>query len=526
MRTGGTVAIPTGTTSRQLEAIGRWTLAGVVIVGMVAWLRPGYLAWGALAAALGVVWSLWLVWRTNSADTTVPGHPFHLALLGPGAILAWHLGKTGLSPGPVDATAVSGALNMSMIFQLAMVSLGVMLSQSLLPRAAGHFGVLSVCGAAMMGGTAVTMAWGIADAARSSVALLGFAGVCVWLTPLWGVVRDEDPERWPDPLRRRELRVFCLAAAAAGAGFLVWAAPHEALLAAGMTGLTFCLAGLIFHQRRIVLLLVGGAMAVLAAGVARLAGSQIVSFEWIPKDLFGRGENVFKNLSAADSGLAILAGAVGWTGLIWLVAGLAACTVWSMWRARRGHRGDQARAIVWTNAAALVSCALLAPAGPFSPAVTLAAALTWGLLPATLGRKFRPRPGAVLIGVLVVIMLLQGLGRRTGLMMWAAAAYGLDDLLLHCAAGFTLAMILSWYIGARKVWLGLLGIAVSVLAGGMGELAQNLISTRGGELADWVAHTIGAAAAIPLYLLAVGARWCESQDAKSMNDARGDYGTR
>lgn len=493
-------------------------MAGVVIIGMLTWWRPGYLMWGALIAALAVVYTLWLIWRTSTGDRSVPGHLFHLVVLGPAAVLAWHTCFTGLSAERTDPSAVSGALNASMIFQLALLSLGVMLAQSLLPRAACRFGVLSVCGAAMMGGAAAAMIWGRAEAGRSALAILGFAGVCVWLAPLWGVLRQDDPEQPPHPLRRLSLRVICVAVAASGAGVLACVAPHEALLATGVVGATVFLAGLVFRRRRIILLVVGGFLAVAAAIAARLARSPVMSLEWIPVDWFGRGEKAFGEVYAGSSGLAILARAVGWSGLTWLVVGLAACTVWLMWHARKGHPGDRGRAVVWTSAAALAGCAMLAPAGPFIPAVTLAAALTWGLLPTMLGREPRGRPGALLLAGLLALMLLQGLARKGGLLSWGAAACGWSDSFLHAAAGLLLAMTLSWYMGARNTWLGVLGLALAVLGGGVGELAQGLLSARGAELSDWVAHSLGVAVALPVYLLAVGSRWCESPDAAPKAD--------
>jgi hypothetical protein len=481
---------------------------------MLLWWLPGYPAWGALTAALVTIWTLWLIWRTNAGDPTVPGHPLHLVLLGPVAVLAWHLGKIALSSEPLHPMAVAGAINMSMIFQLAVLSLGVMLTQSLLPRAAGHFGVLSVCGVAMMGGAAAAITFGRFEAARSPVVLLGFVGACVWLAPLWGVLRPDKPEQLLHPLRRRGLSLACAGVAAVGAGALTWAAPHEALLAAGVIGAVVFIAGLVFRRGRILLLAAGGGVTILTATVARLARSSLMSLEWVPDRLFGRGEEAFREVFGGDSGLAVLAGAVGFFGLLWFIAGLAACTVWLMWQARRGRRGDQRRAIIWTAATALASCAMLAPGGLFSPAVTLAVAFTWGLLPSMLGCRRRARSGAALVAALVVLMVLQGLSRRSGLFAWSAGAYGWGDQLLHWTVGFTLAMVLSWYMGVRRAWLGLLGIVLAVLGGGAGELAQNLASIRGGELGDWLAHSLGAAAAAPLYFLAIGSRWCESPDAK------------
>ena len=151
------MAIPIGTTSRQLRTISRWLFAGVVIVGVLTWWRPGHRSWGAMAVGMLVPWALWLAWQTVSAERTVPGNPVHLVLLGPVAVLTYHHTHVSLAGTASDPQAFGGALNMSMILQIALVALGMLLAQSLLPRLRGQVITISACGAAMMGGMAAAI---------------------------------------------------------------------------------------------------------------------------------------------------------------------------------------------------------------------------------------------------------------------------------------------------------------------------------------------------------------------------------
>jgi len=83
---------------------------------------------------------------------------------------------------------------------------------------------------------------------------------------------------------------------------------------------------------------------------------------------------------------------------------------------------------------------------------------------------------------------------------------------VHAFAAFFLTLVLAWQGGARKARWGLLAIAAAALAGGVGEALQGLLSERVMSMGDWLAHLEGCAAAAPLYLLCIGARWCESAD--------------
>ena len=116
-------------------------------------------------------------------------------------------------------------------------------------------------------------------------------------------------------------------------------------------------------------------------------------------------------------------------------------------------------------------------------------------------------------------MLMLGLPRRTGLVSWSAAVFRMQDYAMHGVVGFFLAMSLEWLMGARRVWLGVAGAGVSILAGAAGELVQYVATDRQAQWSDFRAHAVGSAAALVPYLLAVGSRWWESPDARRTGDA-------
>jgi len=518
------MAIPAGTTSRQVQWLARWALTGMMILGMMAWWWPGYRSWGSAIAGLTLVLALWLAARIVAADRCVPGHPVHLVILVPACILAVHLAVDVTGPARNVPGALRGAIDASMIYWLGLLSLGVLLAQSLLPRAASHVAVLGAGGAAMMLGPAAAMFAGPTAPVRTALALLGFAGVCVWLTMIWGLGAGGEATAGaagapPGPKPHRFLRGACIAVAAVAAGALAIEAPLQALLVAGIVAATLFVAGLVFPGRRVLLLLVGGTLAVGVLAVLSLA-------RWVRHALielvvqaakgtaFGRGEDALRDFCAGDSGLAMLVGMVGWVGTIWFIGGLGACVVWLLFHARRGHSGDRGRAIVWSVAAGCSAAALIAPGGLVIPATALAASFIIGLLPVMLGRPERRRPGLWMLTAIGAMMILLGLVPQPGLFSWVLGRFGRSDTILHVGMGFLTAILVAWQMGTRRVWLGLDGILLAALLGGPAEFAQYVASNRTAELRDWLHHIIGAAGAVGPYLLCMMARRSESADAR------------
>jgi len=507
------MAIPVGTTSRQLGAIARWTLVWVVVLGSLSWWWVGYDSWAGLSGGILVVLGLWLTWRTVGDNRTVPGHPLHIVLVVPAVILTCHFVRHGLVDRPRGSLALSGALDISMVFHLAVFAAGVMLTQSLFPRAARYAAVLAICGAAMMGSSSAALAWGQAGQVTDALTLLGFAGVSVWLSLLWGLAPGGEAGGVPQALRRRELRLACIGVGGMAAGLFVRVSPVAAVWAGIVVGGVLIVGALVFDRHRLILLAAG---AVLCGGglcLALLRGHGTMTFLPDGAGWFGVGETAFRRLSAHSGGVELIFATTGWVGGLWCLAGACLCAVGLLIQARR-HGADQGRAIVWLAATALASGAMMVPGGAFVPAATLAAAFTWGMLPAMLGRPAASRHGAILLAPVGMLMLALVIARSGGLVLWIAQGYGYDDKILHGIAGFLLAALLAWLFGSRRWWVGLGAIVLSAALGGAGELLQRLVTTsRQADLNDWAAHALGSALAVGPYLLCVGARMCESPEA-------------
>ena len=182
------------------------------------------------------------------------------------------------------------------------------------------------------------------------------------------------------------------------------------------------------------------------------------------------------------------------------------------------------RAIVWTSATMLASCSILATGGVYTPAVLVACALTWGMLPVMLGRALKERSGSLMIVPMLLLMVLLGVTRQEGIVKRAAVSFGLGADFLHYIVGAVLAGTLAWLLGCRNLWFGLLAIALSALAGGAGELLQMVMTSwRLPDLGDWALHALGCVTMVPPYLLAMGSRWSESPQVAASRCGDGAY---
>jgi len=528
------MAIPIGATAGQFSSIARWTFACLVVLAVFAWASPSTAGWGAVLIGLLVTLLIWLMCQTTEGRRTVPAHPVQWVLLVPAGILAYHLGRQSLPTPPDPLSHMDGAVNVSMLLQVAMLSLGIMLSQSLLPKAAQHVVALGICGAAMMSAPLAARLYGdeSVQAMRHTLALLAFAGVGVWLSSLWGVGwRTEvwTPERRGKKPRAssgasvKVARVAIVAVAAAVSCWLTWVSPPAAMLAAAALGGVVLLGGVVFPGNRAVLLVAGGVVtggALLASGIVpRLAEISLNAGEM---GLVGLGELAFGRVSASDNGLTVLAWTIGWGGVWWMAGGMVVCIAYLMSRARTRRAWDRRRVIVWTWATVLSSCAMLSVGGLFSPAMVLSASLTWGLMPRMVGRGGEERSGGVFLLVLAAMAVVLGIARNGGLIHWSVSALFAApriDKYLHVGTGVFLTMTMAWLMSARHKWLGVVGICLAAGAGVLGEVVQ-LAFQRQMDLRDVGAHLVGCAAGAIPFLLCMGARWCESPDARAP-DTRG-----
>ncbi len=459
------MAIPIGTTSRQLQSLARWSLMVVFVLGMFAWTAPSYYAWGSLVGGLLAVLAIWILARTVAGDRTVSVHPIQLVILTVGIIVSYHLSRNALG---VDNSGddLAGAMDMSMFFHLLLLALAVMLSQDLISTVQNRLLVPAVLGASMMAGAGFGLLIGD-QLSRWSLTLLGLAGLCVWLSPIAELNRA----------------------------------------AAGFESLRIRIARIVWPMVAIVALACFGAFVIVAGDF------DTPSIGPGPKGAFGSGGAAFTSVWAGNNGFAVLGLATGWVGLSLAVGGSLASLGYMLARASWPLGFAKVRPILWVAAALLAGGAFVCPGGWSSPGITLAVAMTWAALPAALSRPVKTVWGAVLVVILVGFMLLLGLTMRLGLVFWVARAHGLDDTYMHVMVGFWLALSLAWLVGARNWWAGLLGIVFAAGAGGAGEAMQITLSSRSAQVTDWQAHAVGCGIVVLPYMLAMGARWCESPDA-------------
>jgi hypothetical protein len=498
-----------GTTSRQLQIVSRWAMSAVVGIGAMALWWPSAAAWGGLAGGLVLVFFLWLMAKTARGSVSVPAGLFHLALAGPAAILAMHFVRHSRA-----SQGLYGALDVSAIYQFALIALGAALAQDLyaLPLARGAAALLA--GAGLVAGSLAGALWGRADMARTPLGLLAMCGMAVWLSILYS-----RPFRPPaGPARKRfsahwlAVAAVCVLAATAVAIF-----PREGILAGVVLAACAALAGLAGGGWRIramtaaCLLLAGG-----VAAEAQIFGlgqwwRQVAEYAGLPlaaPPTLGAGEEAYATLGTSATGLAYLCGQVGGAGAGWLAAGLLIAGGLSLWRGRRG--GELLPAVLRLWAAGLAAAAMLSPLGLFVPSVSLAMAFTWGLLAAPGAPPARRWSGWVLIGCLGAVLFLLAISPEPGLLEWTCESAGLHDDFLHVVCGALFAAVLAWQMGGGKAWRGLLAVTIAMAAGAAGEGAQYFLTdSRNAEMRDFLFHCAGCAAGATPYFLALGSRMWE-----------------
>ncbi|MBI5723849.1 MAG: hypothetical protein HZA50_07825 [Planctomycetes bacterium] len=502
-----------GTNESQFGRIACWTLAALIMFGMLSWWHPSYDTWGAMSAGLMVVLVMWLIWRLVGGDRTLPGNPLQLVVLGPAAVMAWHTASSIIHD-PAGQSGMAGAMNASLLYHMGLTALSVMLVQSLLHSAADHDAVVSVAGLSMSLGAMFAVLLTDKPFAAQALVLTCYAGLAVWLTPVWRCPGRRKETHWLPGARQLAVAgriVFAVAVAAV----IAHARPRESLPAIVISAGTIIFCLLAFRFSGWALASVIAVMIGSGATWAILHGEFVFDAIGNPSEAAGIGENAFARLGARDSGLAIVGASTGFAGLIWTTAAFLAAIVLMLHQARQLDFPGRAAAATWACATALIGSAMLGPAGMFMPSVNLALGLTWGLAPAIMGSLPQKRTGLWLAAAMAVFLLLLGLAPNEGLAGWGVDSLGGSDKILHVAAGLLAGLTFAWFAGMKNTWLGALAVIVVVAAGGVGEILQGQFTIRGMEAGDWDADIIGAAAALVIYLLCRGARLCELSPAEN-----------
>lgn len=488
--------------SQPIPYLARAVLLLGMLLAMVCW-WPGYWNWGVFLASLLWAWCMVLVGQSLEGTHRIWSHRAYPVLAGVGIIYAAHFLRHGLRRGGVAYYEMAGSLDVSLLTVVLLAALGICLVGLLLPKRENHTILLGLIAMAMMVSGLAALLFDQAGPARSAMAFLSFAGVCVWLAPLW---RDDRPAVLApgrlDPWALRARAGVALAVAALTA----WMALDEAILATALMAGVMTLAGGLYRRGWMMLRGAGVLVTVLAVGWISQVDGLWARWVWRCGPV-GCGETAFARISPAEPGWAILAATGGWLALLLVCVPAVFAVGWVLASHRRSDARKQVRAALWSIGCLLSLLALFSRGGLSCPATLAAVCLTWGLLPAMSTRSMQTRSGWWMLGVFLAFMLVLALAAKPGLFGWCAVSFGGRDKAQHVIVGFFAALAVAWMFGARRGWIGVLAAVGVGLAGGLAEWLQEHASSRGAEFDDWRAHGLGAAVGLGLYMLCLGARW-------------------
>lgn len=500
--------VPLGTHARYLREIARWALLVVVLTAPMTLWWPSVEGWAALGIATLAIWLLWLCWRTLTGETDIPGHLLHLALIGIWVIACYHVPQSGV--GEPGARPLQGQFASSLATHISLIALMVLLVGDLLARRPlgalipTLFGLAALCGAFM--GLLISHR----DEGRLMLALMGWTGLGVFCWPLCR--RRPDPEGRPGALWRRIGRYGRMALALIAAAALAVLCPLSVLMATAAATVTLLVAAVCLRGR-----LASFGLAALVAAIS--GGAHAWTLGWIrapawPRSLtdwIGSGGDALARLGPWTNDLALLVGAVGWVGGLWLIIGLLGCLVWGLWTARGGRREEHSQAVLASFTAVLAAIAWLSPGGLFNPAVNVTFVAVWAIWPIALGRAKTRRSGWWVLAVVMGLSLALALASKIGLLAWTAGLYDGDDDLLHVLIGWLTTHVMLWLL--TKARRGpYIAVALSMAGAIAGEVAQMWVSNRSAEMIDLFSHAKGAALAVGIYVLCRACQWSESPD--------------
>jgi hypothetical protein len=489
--------------SQPLGTAARWFMLAIVIIGMSAWWMPSYRTWGSLMAGWVLLLLLWILHSLSMRERQIPGHPLQAGLLALSIMLLVHvLGQRGTH----TAGPVADALGVSMLLQLALLAAGIALCQSVLPRVVDNLVGIGACAVAMIVGAICALLWTWHDPPPITCAwaLTGYAGVCLWLTPICLSVKGALSVQ-QTPLQLPLIRTVWLGVPVAAVSALLVLAPRPSLWALTICGAVLSIGSALCRPRSRLML-----ASCLAAG-AGAAGLTITrawpDVSWLASArVFGTGPDALAAISGQESGLAAIAGATGWAGLAALCAAALWCLAALVRSATSMERPRQLRALLWTAIVALAFGAWLGPGGMFAPSTTLLLAVAVGLSPTIMPVSTPPRSAWWVMAWLAAVASQLLWGQHAGLGQWAFESYGIaaGKHILPGVTGFLIALTLAWIFGTRSWRRGAVAALAAAAAPATAALAQQ-------NWAHWTAALspmfIGALAACPVYLLVMLARW-------------------
>jgi len=344
---------------------------------------------------------------------------------------------------------------------------------------------------------------------------MGFAGTGVMLAPSFvpSLVRPVH-----DVLEHKTFAhaaaISRVSLAALLAVILAVVQPETTAVACAAVAGAMLLSGALLRHHRRALLGAGGILAL--GGLLAMYQLEVHIPQWVGRfTLLGAGEGALAG-AQEPLGLWVLGVSTGWVGLAAVCGGMLAALIWSLRASRDAAPGCQARAALWACVVALSSTALLAGGGMSTPAVMLATATTFALMPHLVAHRVASFRGWSVAVAFTAVLLVLGLEQHFGGKMWLDLALQYGDETMHLLAGMVLTVVLFWQSRSSKFWQALLCCLVAAALASLGE-------------SDVVADVGGAAAALGVFLMIRLAAWVEitvtHRPTKISYDKYRNYGT-
>jgi hypothetical protein len=470
--------------------------------GLLLW-RPGYFAWSLLTGGVLLLWTLLMFDDIARCVNRVRGNAVYWLIFGCCVILGGHLLADQYIP-QVEASKLSGGINISMFFHLTLIAVAVLLAQ--------RIGDIPSLGSIFPDSLAVlmTLGGGITAAAvpngpgRDTLWLIAASGICIGLIPLVRAFSINATintyfSDLPPPVKvKLLLRLFV--ASCAAILLLVIANLFCLSVIAGCA----IIVGILYISARLGKPIACWAVAGLGAAAVIVSLYHTANFSFA-EGILGMGEKGFSMVFGGSSGLSILFATTGWAGVVLVIFGGGAIAASGMLRTKRAAPESLAISAVWILATFIASAAFFARGGYVSPASVIALAVTWGLWPKMVGEKAcKERSGWILLAVVFSLLGLVAIVKDPGLLGAMGTTCGLKDKGQHFIAGFLVTMVVVWVMGRRWWWLGAIGLGLAAMSGGVAEIVQKEFSKgRGAEMADWKAHLWGSAVAGLIFVVGV-----------------------
>lgn len=482
-------------------------MVALVLFGMIFY-RPDYKSWGVAAVALILAMLFWMLRGLHEHRNAVPGNPIQWVWLGLAVYLSGIQFLAQYFPGViVPSSGLAGFINISVILQLLMLSLGCLLFQEFMSR--GQLGrwlrEISSVGIILL------------SLAMDSLFYVEIPHTAMWLIGCTGVMMaaanafSSGTSRAigiSGPDRRHQIAVWGqLIIAGLGMLWLLYGCTMRAF------ELFFCIIvtvlGFAFVSRKWAF---KSAMFYIPLGVlwwaVVMAGSLYFYYDnaGLPISFWGCGELGARYFNGSDDGVTVLLNLVGLLGVGGMFAGMVAVSMMAALKTSGPGGAHFWKSVFWLTACWMATAAWMAKKAFFCISPLPVMMMAWGLLVTIADIRVKIHRAWRFILPMALGIFWLAIANESSLFQKAAFYFGYTDFSLHKIAGAVFCVFMVWWWAKGKWWWAVPAVIVAAMAGGLGEVFQRYFSRRNEDWNDWKSHLTGLTFILPIFLFVFAAR--------------------